>query len=307
MGAYLGVDIGGTSVKWALVDDDFEMLDRGDVPTAFSSSDEVIQAIADIASKHAGTINAVGVSAPGLIFEDDPDGTIYHGGALTYMHECPIGRVLCEKLGVPVAVRNDGKACAMGEYAVGALKGARVGVVLAIGTGIGGGVVVNGSVLHGTHCFAGEFSMMRNDITEPLTIPNTFSDLCGWMGLRRFVLEAKGLADDPSYAEVDGRAIFEWIDSGDADARRGLDAYAAVFAGRLFNMQCVLDPDVFAIAGGISCHDVLIEAIEEALAEQRKAYTGPLDAMPLPRVTRATLGNDANLYGAVQEARKLLV
>lgn len=307
MGAYLGVDIGGTSVKWALVDDDFEMLDRGDVPTAFSSSDEVIQAIADIASKHAGTINAVGVSAPGLIFEDDPDGTIYHGGALTYMHECPIGRVLCEKLGVPVAVRNDGKACAMGEYAVGALKGARVGVVLAIGTGIGGGVVVNGSVLHGTHCFAGEFSMMRNDITEPLTIPNTFSDLCGWMGLRRFVLEAKGLADDPSYAEVDGRGIFEWIDSGDADARRGLDAYAAVFAGRLFNMQCVLDPDVFAIAGGISCHDVLIEAIEEALAEQRKAYTGPLDAMPLPRVTRATLGNDANLYGAVQEARKLLV
>lgn len=307
MGAYLGVDIGGTSVKWALVDDDFEMLDRGDVPTAFSSSDEVIQAITDIASKHAGTINAVGVSAPGLIFEDDPDGTIYHGGALTYMHECPIGRVLREKLGVPVAVRNDGKACAMGEYAVGALKGARVGVVLAIGTGIGGGVVIDGSVLHGTHCFAGEFSMMRNDIAKPLTMPNTFSDVCGWMGLRRFVLEAKGVGDDPAYAEVDGRTIFEWIDSGDEDARRGLDAYAGVFAGRLFNMQCVLDPDVFAIAGGISCHDALIDAIEKALAEQRRAYTGPLDAMPLPRVTRATLGNDANLYGAVQEARKLLV
>ena len=52
--------------------------------------------------------------------------------------------------------------------------------------------------------------------------------------------------------------------------------------GALTYMQCVLDPDVFAIAGGISCHDVLIEAIEEALVEQRRAYTGPLDAMPLP-------------------------
>lgn len=306
MGAYLGVDIGGTSVKWALVDDAFTILDRGDTPTVFSSSDEVVQAIVDIAWAHAGKLQALGVSAPGLIFEDDPDGTIYHGGALTYMHECPVGRILREELGIPVAVRNDGKACAMGEYAVGALKGARVGVVLAIGTGIGGGIVIDGSVLHGTHCFAGEFSMMRNDITRPLTIPNTFSDVCGWMGLRRFVLEAKGLADDPAYADVDGRTIFAWIDGGDEDARRGLDAYAGVFAGRLFNMQCILDPDVFAIAGGISCHDALIEAIEHAVAEQRRAYTGPLDAMPLPRVTRATLGNDANLYGAVQEARKLL-
>ena len=68
----------------------------------------------------------------------------------------------------------------------------------------------------------------------------------------------------------------------------------------------MLDPDVFAIAGGISCHDALIEAIERAVAEQRRAYTGPLDAMPMPRITRATLGNDANLYGAVQEAHKLL-
>ena len=306
MGAYLGVDIGGTSVKWALVDDAFNIIDRGDTPTDFSTSEEVVQAIVDIANAHAGSFEAVGVSAPGLIFEDDPDGTIYHGGALTYMHECPIGRILREKLGVPVAVRNDGKACAMGEYAVGALKGTRVGVVMAIGTGIGGGVVIDGNVLHGTHCFAGEFSMMRNDAASPLTIPNTFSDLCGWMGLRRFVLEAKGLVNDPTYAEVDGRTIFEWIDGGDEDARRGLDAYANAFAGRLFNLQCVLDPDVFAIAGGISCHDALIEAIERAIVEQRKAYTGPLDAMPLPRITRATLGNDANLYGAVQEARKLL-
>lgn len=85
MGAYLGVDIGGTSVKWALVDDDFNMIDRGDTPTAFSSSEEVVRAICDIAQTHAGAFAAVGVSAPGLIFEEDPDGTIYHGGALTYM------------------------------------------------------------------------------------------------------------------------------------------------------------------------------------------------------------------------------
>ena len=109
-----------------------------------------MQAIVDIANAHAGSFEAVGASAPGLIFEDDPDGTIYHGGALTYMHDFPIGRILREKLDVPVAVRNDGKACAMGSTRS-ALKGTRVGVVMAIGTGIGGGVVIDGNVLHGTH------------------------------------------------------------------------------------------------------------------------------------------------------------
>ena len=83
------------------------MIDRGDTPTAFSSSEEVVRAICDIAQTHAGAFAAVGVSAPGLIFEEDPDGTIYHGGALTYI--CLLYTSVALKVAKTAGVDLDGR------------------------------------------------------------------------------------------------------------------------------------------------------------------------------------------------------
>lgn len=192
--------------------------------------------------------------------------------------------------------------CALGEYAAGALRGASTGVVLAIGTGIGGGIVVDGRVLRGANGFAGEFSFIRNDAQAPVSMGNIFGGTGSWRTLVVLMLSEKGMEDDGT---VDGRRAFEWVAAGDEAARRGLDRYALMFDNMLLNLQAVLDPDVFAIAGGISCHPELMEALERQMEVALSGFAGPLAGFPRPNVVAAQLGNDANLYGAVQGAMRL--
>lgn len=149
MQEFFGIDVGGTAVKWAVLGEDFSIRERGSLPTGFTTAEETVSALIGLVEPYRERVNAVGVSAPGGIYEGDVTGTIHRGGALTFMDGCPLGKLMREALGVPVAVNNDGKCCALGEYAAGALRGTRFGVVLAIGTGIGGGIVIDGKVLRG--------------------------------------------------------------------------------------------------------------------------------------------------------------
>lgn len=262
----------------------------------------MVEALAGLVEPYRERVSAVGVSAPGGIYEGDEDGTIHRGGALTYMDGCPLGRLLRERLGMPVSVNNDGKCCALGEYAAGALRGHRIGVVLAIGTGIGGGIVIDGHVLRGSHGFAGEFSFLRNDVTRAAAMDNVFAGTGGWRALRDAAVAEKGL---PADTAVDGRRVFEWIEAGDEAAQRALDRYARTFDAQLVNLQAVLDPEVFVIAGGISCHPELIDALRAQMPAALAGYEGGFAGIPEPQIKVAELGNDANLYGAVQEAMRL--
>lgn len=301
MDEFFGIDIGGTSVKWAVLDEGFSIHDRGSIPTSFSTADEAVSALVSLVEPYESRVKAIGVSAPGGIYEADPDGTIHRGGALTYMDGCPLGKLLRERFDMPVAVNNDGKCCALGEYAAGALRGTKVGVVIAIGTGIGGGIVIDGHVLRGANCFAGEFSFLRSDAQAPASMDTIFGGMGGWRSLVSMILDEKGMENDGS---VDGRKAFEWVAAGDKDAQRGLDRYALMFDSMLANLQAVIDPEVFAIAGGISCHPELIEAFKAQMPHAVEGFTGALAGFPTPRVCAAALGNDANLYGAVQEAMR---
>lgn len=302
MDEFFGIDIGGTSVKWAVLGEDFSIRECGSIPTDFSTAEEAVSTLMEIVEPYADRVRAIGVSAPGGIYEGDPDGVIHRGGALTYMDGCPVGRLLRERFDMPVAVDNDGKCCALGEYAAGALRGASTGVVLAIGTGIGGGIVVDGRVMRGANGFAGEFSFIRNDAQAPVSMGNIFGGTGSWRTLVALMLSEKGMEDDGT---VDGRRAFEWVAAGDEAARRGLDRYALMFDNMLLNLQAVLDPDVFAIAGGISCHPELMEALERQMEVALSGFAGPLAGFPRPNVVAAQLGNDANLYGAVQGAMRL--
>ncbi len=304
MKEYFGIDIGGTAVKWAILDEEFHILTRGSLPTAFESADELVAVLTDLVAPYLERIEAVGVSAPGGIYEGDLDGTIHRGGALRYMDGCPLGRLLRERLGVPVAVNNDGKCCALGEYAAGALRGVKTGVVLAIGTAIGGGIVIDGHVLRGAHCFAGEFSFLRNNVGagSDLDIRDMFGNTGGWRSLALAVAAEKGL---PADADIDGRQVFEWVEAGDEAALRGLSRYARAFDAMLLNLQCVIDPVVFVIAGGISGRHELIAALRAEMPGVTRQFD-VMGGIPEPQVKAAELGNDANLAGAVQEAMRLV-
>lgn len=305
----LGIDIGGTQTKWAVVSEDYEIIERGWVPTDYATTDEEMAALDGIVRPRLSRVGAIGVSVPGTVPADDSDGTIMGGGALLFNHEFALGRAMREAYGLPVCVENDGKACALGEYASGALKGCRSGVVVVIGTGIGGGIVVDGRLLRGAHGFAGELSFLG--IGDPMTRDGSgsFAGIGGWRHLRDLVLREKGLVDAEGRATdlafdpdaVDGRKVFEWVNAGDEDAARGLDRYAAGFCSYVFDIQAMVDPEVIAIGGGMSAQPALLAALQVNMARlmERIAFLNP----PAPRIVRTQNGNDANLFGAIYECR----
>lgn len=132
---------------------------------------------------------------------------------------------------------------------------------------------------------------------------NSFAGSGGWRALRDAAVAEKGL---PADSPVDGRRVFEWIADGDMAGQRALDRYAHAFDGQLINLQAVLDPEVFVIAGGISCHPELVDALRAQMPLALSSYEGTLAGIPVPQIKAAELGNDANLYGAVQEAMRLV-
>lgn len=311
MGAVLSIDMGGTSIKWAVISDEYELLERGQIPTRFSSANEVVEALVSVFKARRWPLEGIGVSAPGSMdgYDVDPSGTIRRGGMLPYMDACPLGRLLQERCGLVATIENDGKCCALGEYAAGALRNVKVGVVLAIGTAIGGGIIVDGKVLRGAHAFAGEFSFLSNNVCEAAREENMFGMTGGWKALRGLICDAMSREGIIKFGaipeEVDGVQMFEWICQYEA-AEAALKEYATRFDRSIMNIQAVVDPEVFAIAGGISAHDELIDALVSQLPVVRSSYSGIFKDVPMPKVVRAQLGNDANLCGAAFVCREAL-
>ena len=303
---YFGIDVGGTQVKWAVVDEDYAIVEQGKIPTDFSSAAEVVDALVGLVEPYRDRVGAIAASVPGTVQADDPDGTIIGGGALTYMDKFPLGRELTARLGLPAVIDNDGKSCANGEYAAGALKGTKVGVVMVIGTGLGGGVVIDGTVFRGAHGNATEISGISSNHECPpgkIDLGNMAAIRGGWMGLRGYVCAEKGISPEKA-KDIDGVQIFKWVDAGDEAAIRGLHTYARYVVSLCHTLQVVLDPDAIAIGGGISAAPALIEAIH---AEEDALYEGwPFPQMKKPNIVLCKMGNDANIIGAVYEARRRL-
>ena len=297
---YLAVDIGGTDIKWAEITEDNHIVSHGKLENHCTDSSELIHIIYDIAASHP-KLQGIGISVPGTVKMDDHDGVIIGGGALTYNDKVPFGKLVSERCNLPCAVANDGKCCALGEYEAGVLKGCSSGVVLALGTGVGGGIIVNGKILDGFHSFAGEFSFMASDMQKAFDMSNAVGGTCGWYALKHYVLSEMNMEDSP---DINGYTIFKWIEDGNEKAKNGLMQYAHQVGTLIMQIQSIVDPECFAIAGGISARPELILAIQEETAEIRDSI--PFDQLPHPNIKGALLGNDANLYGAVSHLKSRL-
>ena len=295
---YLALDIGVHHILWGVVTSGMELLEHGDLPCQCTDASDLVTTLAELVEPHADAVRCVCVSVPGTVDVTDCQGMVVGGGRLTYLDGVDLGAELSLACGLPVCIENNGKAYALGEYAAGALRGSSVGVVLAIGSGIGGGIVVGGEVLRGAHSFAGEFSFVRHTpILGEFRARDAMAGLCSWQGLRRSVLAAKGLDDDDT---IDGRQVFEWVNAGDDAALRGLHSYAKDLCTWIFNLQCILDPDVVAIGGGISVQPALLEALHISMRSMMADLQLP--QVPKPRIVLSGLGADAKLIGAVYSA-----
>lgn len=303
-GEAVGIDVGGTKINALRVARDGEILDRKNVPTPAEDEGATLAAMIDVArAMITDDVLAIGVGAAGLV--DAADGVLRFAPNLAW-RELPIATRMREALGLACQVDNDANVAAYGEYRFGAGRGFRHLLLVAVGTGIGGGIVSDGRLFRGAYGFAAEIGHV---VVEPDGPPCGCGNRGCWeqvaagraidrMG-REAARERAGsmLADlaggDPE--AVDGRLVTEAARRGD---RAGLGILAEV--GRrlgvgIAGLVNVLDPQIVVVGGGaIFAGDLLLDPARAAFLE---AVEGPDHRPPVP-IVAAQLGNDAGAVGA---------
>jgi len=308
----VGVDVGGTKMLAVALDDQGTVTSDRRVPTPETGGaliDAFVAVVDDLRAD--GGVDAVGVGAPGLV---DRDGVLHMAPNLPSVRNLGIKVLLEERLQVPVQVDNDATCAAWGEREMGAAKGSDDVVVVTLGTGIGGGLVLDGRLYRGAHGFAGEVGHIKVD-------PNGIPCPCGGRGcweryasgsaLGRFGREAGegGRAArvvelaGGDFHDVRGEHVGAAAREGDPEALELMDRFAWWVAQGLANLADVFDPDTIVVGGGMH------ESVELFLERTREVFTDlvltgpewpPVDIVP------ATLGEQAGAMGAALVAREFL-
>ncbi len=288
---YLVLDIGGSAIKYAVMTKELEFLERGSEKTPLDSIDSFVNVIGSIYYKYKGDICGMAISMPGLL--DSKKGYAYTGGALEYNNGQNIVEILKKRCNTEITIENDGKCAALAELWKGSLKDYSDGIVIVLGTGVGGGIIKDGKVHRGKSFFAGEFSFVwTNDNGEKGNINNWWGAKNGTRALTEAVAIVKGLPKD----KVDGHLVFEYANNGDSDVLKILDKFTYDLAIQIYNLKCILDNEIVAIGGGISSQDILLKYIKKNVD---KVYDIVGLNIPKPEITRCKFKNDANLIGAL--------
>lgn len=285
--AILSFDIGGSSVKYAVIEKTGKILAKGKKTTP-QEKEEFFRLIENVAASYrrAYTIEGAGFSFPGAV--DDVSGVIGGSSALPYIHDFPIRQELERRLSLSAALENDANCAALGESWLGVGKEHEDLVFLVIGTGIGGAVVKGKRIHHGKHLHGGEFGYMVSDASHRI-----LSDMGATRILAERVADAKGLPRE----EMDGRKAFALADAGDADALQAVSAMYEALAMAIYNLQYAIDPEIFVLGGAVSERPGFAEEIGKRVDIILKDVGV---ARIRPVIRPAQFGNDANLLGAVR-------
>ena len=285
--AILSFDIGGSSVKYAVIEKTGKILAKGKKTTP-QEKEEFFRLIENVAASYrrAYTIEGAGFSFPGAV--DDVSGVIGGSSALPYIHDFPIRQELERRLSLPAALENDANCAALGESWLGVGKEHEDLVFLVIGTGIGGAVVKGKRIHHGKHLHGGEFGYMVSDASHRI-----LSETGSTRVLAERVADAKGLPRE----EMDGRKAFALADAGDADALQAVSAMYEALAMAIYNLQYAIDPEIFVLGGAVSERPGFAEEIGKRVDAILKDVGV---ARIRPVIRPAQFGNDANLLGAVR-------
>lgn len=312
----IGVDLGGTKILAGLVDEHGTVLATERRATPRSDAVEVLRAVGEVVrALTAGTtepVTAVGLGVPGPV---DADRSIVFFAPNLGWANVPVRSMLSAELGIPVSVENDGNAAAWGEYHFGAASDIDDDVtVVTVGTGIGGGIIIDGRLLRGSHGAAGEIGHLN-------VVQGGRPCGCGRHGCweqyasgNALVREARALAaerrpeagillslGDGTPEGVQGTHITEAARAGDPVAIEAFRVVGTWLGRGLADLSAVLDPAAFIIGGGVSeAGDLLLSSARQTLIEK---IAGGQQNRPSAMVRAATLGNSAGLIGAAAVAR----
>jgi glucokinase len=312
----IGIDIGGTKVAAGVVDEHGSILERLVEPTPSHSpqavEDAIVGAVASLRSRHL--VESVGIGAAGWV--DNAQAVVAFSPHLAWRAE-PLKAKLSERIDLPLIVDNDANAAAWAEYRFGAGRGSSVMVCVTLGTGIGGGLVVNGRLFRGSYGMAGEWGHM-------VSVPDGHRCECGNRGCweqyasgNALVREARELAGTQSPVAY---RLLELV-GGDVNRITGPGVTAAALQGEpiaielladvgqwlgrgIANLVAALDPDLVVVGGGVSAAGELL------LGPAQNAFDRTLTGRgyrPQARLVLAHFRNDAGLIGAADLARHAMV
>lgn len=286
----LVIDIGGTYIKYALMDESFTINHKNKVKTPKDSKDSLIATIKSLYDNF-DEVDGIAISMPGII--DSNTGYCYMGGALSYNNEFHLKKALYEACKTIIHIENDAKCAAMAEASLGALKDCNDGFVLIFGTMIGGAFIKDHKLHKGKHFSAGEVSYVNTLRDEIPGRDHIWGNRCSVDRLCKLYADKKQL----DLNTIDGICLFNAIKENDLDAIEALDIYTREIAIQIFNLQTVLDVERFAIGGGISAQEIFIEYIKKNLDI---LYQESLFKIPPTEIVCCQYQNDANLIGALK-------
>lgn len=300
-----GIDVGGTTVKLGLFSEEGTLIEKWEITTRKEENGKYI--LADIAealkeniAKHEITkenLSGVGVGVPGAVLE------------FTKVNECvnlgwgsvDVGKELSSMLKCPVKVSNDANVAALGELWMGAAADYKDAVMVTLGTGVGGGIIIDGKIIDGSRGYGGEIGHMTVDPADDRVCN------CGKTGCLELYASATGIVYETKKAlkeinqntalceieDITAKDIFDFAKNGDAFAMEQVDCLGRKLALAFGNIALMIDPEVFVIGGGVSkAGQILLDSIKKHYA----AYT--FGKVQEGKFVLATLGNDAGIYGA---------
>ncbi len=308
---YIGVDLGGTNIAAGIVNEKGELLRKASIPTgAERDADEVIKDMASLCKKlideqgiTVDDVEYAGVATPGTA--DHDHGIVVYANNLNFLNY-PLADKLKEFLGVKkVLIENDANAAAKGEAACGAAKGFHNSLMITLGTGLGGGIIIDGKVYSGFNYAGAE---LGHTVIEVGGLPCS----CGRKGCWEAYSSATGLinmtkaklaqTDDTimhdmvkAEGKVSGRTAFDAMRKGDKAGKEVVDKYIYYLAMGITNMINIFQPEVLVIGGGV-CNEknYLTDPLNEIIATEQ--YSRNSDKKTVLRI--AELGNDAGIIGA---------
>ncbi len=310
----IGVDLGGTNIAAGLVNENFEIVCKKSIPTTVDKgADRVVEDMAKVCMMLCedfgiaiGDVVSVGIASPGIANHDT--GVVEYANNLPFQN-FPIAALLSEKLdGAKVFIENDANAAALGEAVAGAAKGAKNSVMITLGTGVGGGIILDGQVYSGFNYAGAELghiviehggrpcSCGRRGCWEAYS---SATALCNMTKEKLEECEKTGretlMTKFAEGGKVTGRTAFDAMRAGDAAGKEVVDTYLSYLVTGLVNIVNIFQPEVISLGGGVSNEgQSLIDALLPGIRAEQ--YGNGVVASTDIRI--AKLKNDAGIVGA---------
>lgn len=302
-----GIDIGGTAVKAGLFNTEGKLLHKWDFSTQRTEDGKDI--LRDVAKFITNKIEelklskdsviGVGVGIPGPVTDDGQVLMLANLGLANFNIE----KEMSEMTGLKVKAGNDANVAAMGEYWMGGGKGYKSLVLATLGTGVGGGIILNGHILSGSNGAAGEIGHIHVNDQETSSCGcnkkgclEQYASATGIVKLaKQFLNESKEPSTLREKEDISAKMVFDHAKAGDKIALEAVDKACYYLGLAMAHIAQVVDPEAFVIGGGVSmAGDILTETI-------KKYYNKyVIDSLKDKEFKLATLGNDAGIYGAAK-------